>query len=642
MNSFDLNDLSTFFLNLTKEDIPINDRPKAVFSKLEEYLKEKHLLDKVVFDFVDIMHFCVFELALSHQTYFSKPNGAYKFVEQYENLSVYTLASGAFVNSGAFSMLKPESPRRKRHDELQILAKDTVDLYITFGFLEEALRKYLWFTNEHSMNLGPFEKHLVDSIRLIAKRLRSDRVQEAIEDNKTDGFPNNEYFEHLANEKFEEYMDNQNLDFLYQIHQRLDRKNLRHYVNTKLGILINSLLDIIVELEKKEAGDIIGDNDHYQHLISNEIKDYIKNDLSKKVAGFIYCLVDQEGIDEQDYTKNYSDPIVNSIWEDVNYLYKLTKDSNEEAIMSLVSQLDVFQKEYLILLSSKDQYDYRSFEGSYSAFLSDLVNKCIIEKNEKLFKEELDRRFKEFNDEDLEQLCKHSMDFLNTYCSVPAMTIAELDSKVPTYDYTHHPFHHTIDEMYDFIKNNKEICSAIALSQKLIEELKIGSQGDYICYNVGHIKAVERLLKEILVKYYRNSIYKADKSGMYFTTPITPIPTTIDDLCKKPNALELGAVAFAMAHILCLDPAHSRGVYHGIFYAPHTIRTDADGYRRHRIFGGDIPFWRHFVSESRNGYFHIEQIESYEKSVEISRLTSYWLTRVIDEILDHHPGTRLS
>ena len=71
MNSFDLNDLSTFFLNLTKEDIPINDRPKAVFSKLEEYLKEKHLLDKVVFDFVDIMHFCVFELALSHQTYFS-------------------------------------------------------------------------------------------------------------------------------------------------------------------------------------------------------------------------------------------------------------------------------------------------------------------------------------------------------------------------------------------------------------------------------------------------------------------------------------------------------------------------------------------------------------------------------------------
>ena len=230
------------------------------------------------------------------------------------------------------------------------------------------------------------------------------------------------------------------------------------------------------------------------------------------------------------------------------------------------------------------------------------------------------------------------MDFFGGCCSVPEMTIAELDNKVPFYNYTDHPYHHSIDEMYKFIKNNKKICNAIAMSQKLIEELgDITIHGDYTFYNVGHIKAVERLLKEILVKYYSHNIYKADKTGKYDNNPILRVPTVVDDLCKKPTAFELGAVAFAMTHILCIDRSCSISGYNGIFKAPYRV----DSYGNYIVSGGCIPFWKHFVSESRNGYFHIEQIESYEESVEIYRLTSYWLTRIIDEMLDAHPGTAL-
>ena len=646
MDGLYLSELSTFFSNIIKEDIPINNRPKAVFLKVEGYLKDKNLLDKVALDFVDIMHFCVFELVLSHKVYISKPNDAFQFVRQYENISFFTLAGGAFISGGAFSMLKQESTRRKRHDELQILAKDVVDLYLTFGYFEDAFRKNSWFINEHSMNLGSFAWRLTHSINLLKKRLYSEKVQQAIKDNNCDNFPNDEYFAKLANKKFKEYISKQKVDFLYQLQPYLDDTYLRHSVSLRLRNLTDLLIGIVDELEKKEALSFIsGINDQKlkeccAFLTNNTTKEYIKDNLRKTLSSFIYSLIDQAGeiSENDDYSKQHVDQTIDAIKNSVNYLYKIVSSSNQSSIKGLVSQLDVFEKEYLVLLSFENLYDYRSFVGSYKSFFYDLLNECIIKKNEDLFEYQLKKRFEELDDESIEKYCKRSMDFFGGCCSVPEMTIAELDNKVPFYNYTDHPYHHSIDEMYKFIKNNKKICNAIAMSQKLIEELgDITIHGDYTFYNVGHIKAVERLLKEILVKYYSHNIYKADKTGKYDNNPILRVPTVVDDLCKKPTAFELGAVAFAMTHILCIDRSCSIPGYNGIFKAPYRV----DSYGNYIVSGGCIPFWKHFVSESRNGYFHIEQIESYEESVEIYRLTSYWLTRVIDEMLDAHPGTAL-
>ena len=239
----------------------------------------------------------------------------------------------------------------------------------------------------------------------------------------------------------------------------------------------------------------------------------------------------------------------------------------------------------------------------------DKVNERNEQLNDKLIGELIEKRFKSLSQEDIEENCKLFFDMnkdeLNNQISSEKsqLIIAKLNS-VPT------------------LKKIIATGEIMFLPYAEIDDDLIS--GDFTGLVVSQIKAVERYLKETIIRFARNQgknilIDKSNRNSMKLTRYIMPLNDTQKILVVGENtdSLDLSQGDYSVEIGPCIIFIKRN------LNALSNVPTDS-------IFTNDL--YDRWVSVVRNRYMHVVPIDSLSDAKEKLAKTSYWLLRVIDEL----------
>lgn len=265
------------------------------------------------------------------------------------------------------------------------------------------------------------------------------------------------------------------------------------------------------------------------------------------------------------------------------------------------------------------EYNYR-YERN---FIRNVIAKSINEHTTKELNL-LQKHSTNLSEEDKEHLVEQF--FLS------ARDVEEYKNSMPNYNEISIQLNRNLGNIINKIKNNKVIYDCLAASEYLLLNQKSEAENDslvidYSTFVMPQIKLVERYLKEILVQYYPDQIYKITnksyltkidfKKENYSKLSAEDLSGNSTNLCQttkySDNSFELGSVALALQKIFCENKN-----YRGIFYSQYTPSTDT-------------KFQKQFIDKVRNGYFHIHIIDSYKEALTLSQKTAYWFVKCISE-----------
>ena len=182
-----------------------------------------------------------------------------------------------------------------------------------------------------------------------------------------------------------------------------------------------------------------------------------------------------------------------------------------------------------------------------------------------------------------------------------------------------------IDTYYNSIKNNQTLLDQIITGETLMEPyIRAKEQnyeyatGDYTNLVVCQIKALERYLKEVLIQYHRDNIWKTrpiggtDTFGWKRIEEVSPVQfnrinhtPTAEDL----NSLECGSAAYAL--LMAYIKEHKRNEF--------TISP---------------KFMSKGIQEVRNGHLHIDTITTISDALMRRTQIAFWLLHLINELGD--------
>lgn len=150
-----------------------------------------------------------------------------------------------------------------------------------------------------------------------------------------------------------------------------------------------------------------------------------------------------------------------------------------------------------------------------------------------------------------------------------------------------------------------------------------GFNGDYTHLLVGPIKAMERFLKEVLVKKYSRSVVVCDpKEKKMIPNLKLNVKLSAEDVSgakgnlinpKIKTVLELGPVARLLADNLQNDSS-----YKGKLFKLNP---------QNRFIFNDV-----FIQNIRNGHFHIHMVSTYDEAIDLYKQVSYFFRKCIDEL----------
>ncbi len=182
-----------------------------------------------------------------------------------------------------------------------------------------------------------------------------------------------------------------------------------------------------------------------------------------------------------------------------------------------------------------------------------------------------------------------------------------------------------VEYAYQKIQSNDKLLRQIATGEKIIRFFPKSSSfsGDFTGFVVSQIKAVERYLKEYLVQFYPDCIYK---------NPNKPYAFKISFLSEAWDSLTADNLSGNMrtpSNILCTKeerpPVLECGpAYYALEYA--LGRKD----KLPCIFqNGSHNLYRRWISDVRNGHLHIHEIESVQEAKKIREKTAFWFLSLV-------------
>ncbi len=681
-------ELSNLFKEIINKNYPLKTRAASVSKDIYEFLVKNDLFyydsnkkfinkstDEIDFNeefFCDnICRHISFLIFNAYVTWHNKKKYSIEFIDTFNNLINHTLYLGNTFNSNIKNSGEIIKQYHKKSNEL---SKHLLNLAILFGKYSFAYKYYINCVSTNSYNMGNFATQLIYGIKYkenyyseFDRRNNFIIITEFKKENQ-----DNNYYKYALKEFYKD-LSNQSIEFLYRLRSFVSNDSFEEDIKVinafdYLKMLINDLKDTFYIKSLNNDCKKYGNYEYafkgyydlvYDDNIINTIDTIVIPHIKKIRADYQNGNLDIDNFySSNDIQIETTERIRKDIYflrdglklfELLNKKYNLNIASNK--ITNIINELEIFYDEYNRMFLRDSIYDAISSSNANKGMLSDELNRLINKKNDEKFIAELSM-LGNIDSTEVETYCKHFFDFLGKYNSYPAMTIEELDNETISYNYSVNGFNHTIDEYYNFIKNNTKLVNAIAMSEKIIENSDyMNSNGDYTCYVVAQIKCIERLIKEILVQKYPNAIYLSQKGVFYgpcnFRRGIT---LSADNLSNgsmvserdinniiEQIPIELGGVTYSMAHALCLNNTNNN--YRGIFY----ITGNTSTMQGRTVTRYNQPaFYKSFIKTTRNGYFHIDQINTYEEALKKSRITAYWMSRIIDEILDINPGFMLN
>lgn len=385
------------------------------------------------------------------------------------------------------------------------------------------------------------------------------------------------------------------------------------------------IITILNDLSKKE---FFEEDENYieniEKYLQKNFNKYLQEDLDKEFntlfSTFIYkCCDIQESL----------------------YLNKLINDEIYELIYSLY-------REFIRIIRNQDKTFATSIESCVS-FLEekyDDILKSISLKAETIPEEEKIRLFNSF--------CNNARKYykdnkINYYCDSDGNKLINENLKSQIYK-----IYFTNGELIKFVNQYNIIYDVICASQKYLEDLKnnvsILYVTDYANLFIIPIKIVERYLKTILVKKYRNRIknIKNKCNEIYDIEFIENGELNYEDLSHKTekcttnnNILELGSVSLAIQYVLNNSNPNKYTVFTGM-YNPFRRENGNKIIEYSGIYNNtnkinplqksttSMPF-QEFISFIRNGYMHSDIVEDINEAEDIYNAVCYWLVKCIDD-----------
>lgn len=273
-------------------------------------------------------------------------------------------------------------------------------------------------------------------------------------------------------------------------------------------------------------------------------------------------------------------------------------------------------------------FEFRDFFLEYSHrhernYIRDALSKSINERTTK----ELELLSKQSA-----KLSENDKEFYVKQFFLSSKDIEEYKSSIHNYSEIYPILNRQLETIINKIKNNNTIYNCIAASQFMLLNSKIDAENesliiDYSGLVMPQIKLIERYLKEILVQFYPEKIYKIFdklncekiefKKECYANLTAEDLSGNLDNLASTDNFtsnyFDLGSTSLALQKIYCENK-----YYKGIFYSKTTPSTYTD-------------FQEKFVKKVRNGYFHIHIVDNYKEALILSQKTAYWFIKCICE-----------
>jgi len=345
-------------------------------------------------------------------------------------------------------------------------------------------------------------------------------------------------------------------------------------------------------------------------IAENEMGDFVDADTLKKV----------NSLDENSLIEDVVEVATSSDFKSIKDAYASVLMPND---FTKIIQLD----HWVGIYKCEFQDTIVNYAGNYfyqNDFIKNTIDKILNENTDKQLKD-IVRKATEIKPEEKDELVKQF--FLS------AKGIQEyLDHDDNKLRNGYSDFMRTIDvrldELIGKIKNNSFIYDCIACSQHILNNGDVSSANmilDYSGMVMPQIKLVERYLKELLVQFYPDNIYRIMPNNNAIKIEFKKEhyeDLTPDDLSQesqysvkernKDNILELGATSLALQKIYTENKWYNGILSHSGQYTNNL-------------------FDKYFIKHVRNGYFHIHIVEDYESAKELSQKTAYWFLRCIDE-----------
>ena len=205
------------------------------------------------------------------------------------------------------------------------------------------------------------------------------------------------------------------------------------------------------------------------------------------------------------------------------------------------------------------------------------------------------------------------------------------------------PQNNNVHEIFKAISHNNKLCENILSSEisllKLSHSNVVAPNFDYTNYVVGYIKSVERYLKEVLAQYFPNNIYFTEINGRVTQLLFDTIDSnrqnrlTAEDLSKK-RPIPPQAQNF-QAYTRTLECGTA---FYSLKYALRNCRVSSISNQKQNqiynlLFNNNVRDSNHhfmslndtWIQKVRNGYLHIDIVDSVQKAMDIREKTSFWL-----------------
>ncbi len=375
--------------------------------------------------------------------------------------------------------------------------------------------------------------------------------------------------------------------------------------NTETGVNISDFFDyeFYKEFKNQKLNDeIIPEYEGNRYKLAFNSFEYLFTLDISKISEIIYDLQSKNNLEDNIRTFEDDFRLVTDVF--LQQKFKNNTDEIQKAIKILSN---------CAYNTKCNFYAWYNKSNNMIDYLAELVNEEILEKEELQFEEKI-KNLGQLNEQEKKEYCK---DFFNFLPEKDRKSVDDLNNRIWKYSYSDsNPFHHNIDDLFTYIKPFTKVVDMISFSQMMLKKLSVDSNfGDFTCYLVGQIKAVEILLKQVLAKNYPSDIEIKSKDNT-ITLDLGPNPNfeSFRNKKKEKKNIELGGLNLNFGRIF----SNQNHQYNGIFY-PNS---------------NDSPFYYHFVRRVRNGFFHTDTITDIEKAKRLSQECSYWMCRFIDECLD--------
>lgn len=205
------------------------------------------------------------------------------------------------------------------------------------------------------------------------------------------------------------------------------------------------------------------------------------------------------------------------------------------------------------------------------------------------------------------------------------------------------PQNNNVHEIFKAISHNNKLCENILSSEisllKLSHSNVVAPNFDYTNYVVGYIKGVERYLKEVLAQYFPNNIYLTEINCRVTQLLFDTIDSnrqnrlTAEDLSKKRPIPPQAQNSQAYTRTLECGTA-----FYSLRYALRNCRVSFISNQKQNqiynlLFNNNVRDSNHhfmslndtWIQKVRNGYLHIDIVDSVQKAMDIREKTSFWL-----------------